>query len=206
MSTVEHRILGVLEEHVSHLTARSLLRRALDSCSVAEPEEGDVPQLVRALEGGVRLFVPEGHQPAVLERLGQIGGTETPPVLEEVSIEGEGDVMKARSLGRSVATSLGADAFMIQKIVTTVSELARNIVLYAERGVVEIASQRTPPTMQVVARDQGPGIDDLDRILSGRYRSRTGLGRGLLGVRRLADRFDVDTGADGTVVRTEFLL
>ncbi|MFW5875434.1 MAG: ATP-binding protein [Myxococcota bacterium] len=206
MSTVEHKILGVLEEHVSHLTARSLLRRALDACSLTEPAEWDVPQLVHALEGGVRLFVPEGHQPAVLERLEKIGGTGSPAAAEEVLIEREEDVTKARSLGRSVATSLEADAFTIQKVVTTVSELARNIVLYAGRGTVEIGSRRSPPAMHVVARDQGPGIDDLERILSGRYQSRTGLGRGLLGVRRLADRFDVDTGAAGTVVRTEFIL
>ena len=40
-------------------------------------------------------------------------------------------------------------------------------------------------------------------VLSGRYRSATGLGRGLLGVKRLADRFNIRTSKSGTHVEAE---
>ena len=44
---------------------------------------------------------------------------------------------------------------------------------------------------------------DLDHVLSGQYRSRTGLGQGLLGTKKVADRFHVETGATGTRVEFE---
>ena len=53
------------------------------------------------------------------------------------------------------------------------------------------------------ARDQGPGIANLADILAGRYRSRSGLGLGILGTKRLADRFAIDTKPTGTHVEVE---
>jgi serine/threonine-protein kinase RsbT len=92
----------------------------------------------------------------------------------------------------------------MQKVATIVSELARNMVLYAGGGIVEIASTNGQPKRVVVTgTDQGPGIPNLSEVLSGRYKSRTGLGRGLLGTKRLSDRFDVSTGNDGTRVIAE---
>ena len=55
----------------------------------------------------------------------------------------------------------------------------------------------------VRAIDRGPGIPNLEEVLSGRYRSKTGLGRGLLGTKRLADRFDITSTISGTHVVAE---
>jgi signal transduction histidine kinase/DNA-binding response OmpR family regulator len=41
--------------------------------------------------------------------------------------------------------------------------------------------------------DKGPGIEDVERILSGRYRSSTGMGIGLIGAHRLMDRVEIRT-------------
>jgi serine/threonine-protein kinase RsbT len=73
---------------------------------------------------------------------------------------------------------------------------------YAGGGVVEIEALVAPRAgVSVVARDEGPGIADLGHVLSGAYRSRTGLGKGLLGCKRIMDAFEVDTGAGrGTTV------
>ena len=56
------------------------------------------------------------------------------------------------------------------------------------------------------ASDRGPGIPDVELVLSGRYRSRTGLGKGLLGVKRLANKFEIDSGPTGTRVEAEIAL
>jgi serine/threonine-protein kinase RsbT len=79
------------------------------------------------------------------------------------------------------------------------------MVLYANGGVVEI----TPPTGSVPKRiivraeDRGPGIRNLDEIMSGRYKSRTGMGKGLMGTKRLADHFEIETSTKGTRVVAE---
>jgi serine/threonine-protein kinase RsbT len=58
----------------------------------------------------------------------------------------------------------------------------------------------------VRATDQGPGIPNLNEVLSGRYRSKTGLGKGLIGVKRLATRFTIHTDASGTHIEAEVRL
>jgi serine/threonine-protein kinase RsbT len=80
-------------------------------------------------------------------------------------------------------------------------------VSYAGTGRIELEVVKVPTTRILIrAADNGPGIPNLQEILSGRYRSKTGLGKGLIGTKRLADRFDVSTGAAGTVVVAEILL
>jgi serine/threonine-protein kinase RsbT len=71
--------------------------------------------------------------------------------------------------------------------------------MYAGGGAIELVpGGKARPSLLILATDEGPGIPHLDEVLSGRYRSRTGLGAGLLGTRRLVDRFDIKTGATGT--------
>ena len=60
-----------------------------------------------------------------------------------------------------------------------------------------------PARFAVIATDTGPGIANLDEIMSGRYKSRTGMGRGILGVKRLADRFRINPGPPGCRVEVE---
>jgi serine/threonine-protein kinase RsbT len=84
---------------------------------------------------------------------------------------------------------------------TAVSELARNIVQYARSGQIVLSPRSSPPGIEIVARDAGPGIADLDAIMDGRYRSKLGMGLGLRGVKKLAERFDVHTASGrGTTV------
>ena len=81
------------------------------------------------------------------------------------------------------------------KIVTSISELARNIVVHAGGGVVEIK----PPIrgtggklgLEIVAKDSGPGIPDVDEALRDGFTTGTGLGSGLGGARRLMDEFEI---------------
>jgi serine/threonine-protein kinase RsbT len=78
-------------------------------------------------------------------------------------------------------------------------------VLYAQRGTLEIIPQgKTKIVIRAV--DQGPGIRNLDHILSGKYQSKTGLGKGLMGTKQLASRFDISTGNAGTQIIVEVAL
>jgi serine/threonine-protein kinase RsbT len=117
----------------------------------------------------------------------------------------ENDVTRARSIARKMCEGAGAGALALQKCATAVSELARNIIAYTSGGEVELSVRDGSPRMlRVIATDRGQGIADIGLVLSGKYKSRTGLGRGLLGVKRLAEDFSVDTSAAGT--RVEALL
>ncbi len=119
-------------------------------------------------------------------------------------IRQEPDVVAARQRARQIAARLGFETRDQTRIATAVSEIARNAFMYAGGGKVEIAveGRLAPQLLLVQVSDVGPGIPDLEGVLAGRYRSSTGMGLGLLGARRLVDRFEVKSrpGA-GTTVR-----
>jgi signal transduction histidine kinase/CheY-like chemotaxis protein len=119
-----------------------------------------------------------------------------------LALRTERDVVQARQRAREVAAELGLDNQDQIRIATAASEIARNAFRYAQNGKVEFAVDLDEPQfLEVTVSDSGPGISNLDEILEGRYRSTTGMGMGLLGTRRLMDRFDIDTTAAGTTVR-----
>lgn len=120
-----------------------------------------------------------------------------------VPIRAEHDVVRARTLGKDMAKSLGFSDVDQTKVATAVSELARNIFQYAGTGEVRFRRiEGKRKGIEVVARDQGPGISDPNLILSGQYRSKWGMGAGLRGTKRLVDDFELDTvPGHGTTVR-----
>ena len=130
-----------------------------------------------------------------------------PPEPEErVAIESDNDVVTARQRARELAAKLDLTSTDQTLLATAISEVARNITTYATRGEVLLSIVRDagPPSregIRVVARDQGPGIADLDLAMQDGYTSGGGLGLGLPGARRLVDEFDIDTGPGrGTTV------
>jgi signal transduction histidine kinase/DNA-binding response OmpR family regulator len=116
----------------------------------------------------------------------------------------ETDIVLVRQRTRHLATLIGFDRQDQTRITTAVSEIARNAFEYAGGGVVEFHVIRQRPAFVIVVRDKGPGIVDLDGVLSGARKSSTGLGIGLIGARRLMDDFDIQSKpGDGTTVRLE---
>ena len=115
----------------------------------------------------------------------------------------EQDVVLTRQRARQIAALLELNAHEQTAFATAVSELARNAFQYAGHGRVAFAL-RTDDHRQVLlvrVEDTGPGIADLPAILGGRYRSRTGMGLGIVGAKRLSDEFDIrSTAGAGTVV------
>jgi signal transduction histidine kinase len=123
--------------------------------------------------------------------------------LMTVAINAELDVVASRQRARQIAALCGFRAQDQVKISTAVSELARNVFEYAGTGKVEFAVDGNAASQVLVIRveDEGPGIEHLDIVLAGGYRSSTGMGLGILGAHRLMDACDITTGKDaGTKV------
>jgi serine/threonine-protein kinase RsbT len=131
-------------------------------------------------------------------------------VLEErIAILSDSDVVRARQVGRSLAASIGFSQTDQALIATAISELARNIVLYARLGEVVVDALRDGSRrgMLVVARDEGPGIQDVERALEAGFSTSGGLGLGLPGVRRLMDDMKVESkrGRGTTITARKWL-
>ncbi|MBY0122096.1 anti-sigma regulatory factor [Bacillus sp. S/N-304-OC-R1] len=117
-----------------------------------------------------------------------------------IVIECEDDVYRASSIGKKVANEFGLNGSQQTKLVVSIMELSRNIVFYAGKG--EIVIQTIPNGIEITATDQGPGIRNLDKILNHSYSSKTGLGLGVSGVKRLMDEFEISSCIkSGTKVR-----
>jgi serine/threonine-protein kinase RsbT len=120
-----------------------------------------------------------------------------------VPISSDLDIVAARQRGRLLAVELGYSATQATLIATAISELARNIVLYATRGEILLAGANDGARVGIVvtARDQGPGIKDVPYAIAGGHSTSGGLGLGLAGVRRLMDVFEISSQpGQGTTV------
>jgi anti-sigma regulatory factor (Ser/Thr protein kinase) len=124
-----------------------------------------------------------------------------------VAVRTDADVVAARQAAREVATRLEFSTTDVTLIATAVSEIARNIVRFADSGEVVVTELHEPRTgISIVARDAGPGIPDVDQALQDGYSTYRGLGLGLPGARRLMDEFAVvsETGRGTTVTMTKW--
>ena len=124
---------------------------------------------------------------------------------ERVVINSDTDIVIARQKGRAVAAKAGFGATDLTLIATAISELARNIVLYACRGEIDLASIANGERsgVEVVARDEGPGITNIGQAMQGGFSTSGSLGLGLPGVRRLMDEMEIEsTVGKGTTVTT----
>ncbi len=120
-----------------------------------------------------------------------------------VPIMSDRDIIIARQRGKELAANLGFSTIDLTLIATAISELSRNIVIYAKTGeiVMKPIRQRGKMGIQVEARDEGPGIADVSRALEDGFSTSRSLGLGLPGVRRLMDAFDLVSKVNhGTMV------
>lgn len=193
------RVLAVMCASMSRINAESLLTRALASCKLT-PDTlrlDHVQLLLAPLTPGLRTFLGDATASSVLGQLRALR-TVTVPAPARVDIRDESDIVAARFAAREHCLAHGINSFAQQRVLTVVSELARNIVAYSLGGRIDLTSDETSITVR--ASDRGPGIANLEEILAGRYRSRTGLGLGILGVKRLATDVRISSGSEGTLV------
>lgn len=197
LRSVESRVRAVLADYVSGPTAVSVLRSATRRTGASLRSDELDASLAAEIERGLRVFVGEAAKlRECVQRLASLGGTRAPLPTEEllVTVRDEAGVVDARTRARELAKLVGFHRTDQAKIATSVSELARNIQCYARRGRVRLLALIAPRLgVRVVAEDEGPGIPNLEEVLSGSYRSPTGMGLGLRGCRNLMDEFAVET-------------
>lgn len=121
-----------------------------------------------------------------------------------IPVEDELDIVTARQAGRQASRALGFDLVDETRVTTAISELARNIVLYAGKGQITLRKIKlgTRTGLEIIAEDKGPGIIDIDLVMVDGYSTSKGLGAGLPGVRRLMDTFKIESSpGTGTTIR-----
>jgi serine/threonine-protein kinase RsbT len=128
---------------------------------------------------------------------------------EELAIASEDDVVVVRRAVRAVAERRRFDAFAMAALTTAASELSRNAWVHGGGGRVvleELLDDRGRAGVRLAFRDEGKGIDDVDRVMAGGYSTGGSLGLGLSGSRRLVDEMRIDTtpGGGTTVTVTKW--
>ena len=123
-----------------------------------------------------------------------------------VRINSDPDIVTARQIGRALAMGMGFSTFDSSLIAAAISELARNIVMYAKPGeiVLKPVTHSEKQGIVMVAKDEGPGIQDVAEALKDGYSTSRGLG--LPGVRRVMDEFEIASrpGQGTTVTVTKW--
>ena len=120
-----------------------------------------------------------------------------------ISIEREADIVTARQRGRDLAAEMGFTSTEQTFIAMGISEIARNILSYAQRGTIELSEieEHGRRGICIVAVDQGPGIPDITLAMRDGYSTGKSLGLGLPGTKRMMDEFEIiSTVGVGTTV------
>lgn len=202
------RIEQCLTRYLSPIIARSALTLACKRLGVQPSSLNAIEEdaIMRVFDQAVSLFLNAPEKQLALAGIRRALKSPSEPDTHDIEsvdivVNGEGDATLARANALRIASAILVKPDAV-KVSTVTSELARNILQYAGGGKIAIRLVREPKLgVEVVARDEGPGIANIDQILGGRYRSPTGLGLGLAGSKRLMDTFLVVTAPKkGTTV------
>ncbi|AHL75397.1 anti-sigma regulatory factor [Stutzerimonas stutzeri] len=119
----------------------------------------------------------------------------TPRASGSIAVRIEQDVVIARQAVRKLAQDCGMRLIDQTKLVTAVSELARNTVVYGGGGDMdwEVHDEGPRTGIRLTFRDEGPGITDVKLALTDGWTSGGGLGLGLTGAKRLVDDFELES-------------
>lgn len=115
------------------------------------------------------------------------------PAAAAVAVRSDADIVTARQEGRALALKLGFAPTEATLVATAISELARNVILYAQYGEIYLSALEEHGRRGILVRavDEGPGIANVSRVMAGGHSTSGGLGLGLCGVRRLMDEFEI---------------
>ncbi len=197
------KLLAALEANV---TVPARLRQEILGVSTSNREQ--VENLAASIVRHISLFAGAENVLPILIKLDHAttGALALVPRDEKLRIDNEAALVVARRSAITLAAKLGFGPVERTKVATAVSELARNIVMYASSGEVRLSVNLSPRIgLTIEARDNGPGIPDVDKIFGGTFRSNTGLGMGLRGVKAIASEFAIHSSpGQGTRVKAVF--
>jgi serine/threonine-protein kinase RsbT len=113
--------------------------------------------------------------------------------VRRITIKNDLDIVTARVEARSLAREMGFGIIDQARIATATSELARNVVLYAQGGqiILNRIELNGRPGLQIICKDRGPGIENVEQIMSSSHRVGRETGTGLPGTKRLMDEFEI---------------
>jgi serine/threonine-protein kinase RsbT len=114
---------------------------------------------------------------------------------EKYAIDIEFDLVKIRQVVRKISKEMQFDIVAQTKLLTAVSELARNVFDYVGKGevIVEEVGDSLKIGLKITVIDNGPGIPDIDLAMSGGFSTSKGLGKGLSGTKKLMDEFSIQS-------------
>jgi serine/threonine-protein kinase RsbT len=124
-------------------------------------------------------------------------------VLFRLPLREDSDIAAARQKIRQVARAHALDTTAIEALAIAVTEIASNAIVHGRGGEILLGVRREPTRIGVfaLARDDGPGIPDIDAALRDGYTTGCGLGLGLPSARRFVDDLEISSAAGhGTTV------
>ncbi len=200
----------VLSRYFSPPLASTLLNITLRREQLGSSELGTAgaSRLADALERTLPSYLgePEKRRACVADLRRALASTE--PLVQrsngggfqrcgEFPIVRESDLHDLTETLRNLLRDTGFSALDQTKFLTAASELVRNILQYARTGHVSVSRRLRSSTerggLELIASDSGPGISDTGHVLSTQYRSKSGMGIGLKGARRLVDEFELES-------------
>ncbi|RAV98828.1 anti-sigma regulatory factor [Pseudochryseolinea flava] len=112
-----------------------------------------------------------------------------------MTIVREIDVIPFRNRLKEIAIKIGMSLVNQTKIITAASELARNMLKYANGGnvTIEVVSKGRENGVRLVFVDEGPGIKDISLAMKDGYSTGKSLGLGLPGTKRLVSEFQIES-------------
>jgi serine/threonine-protein kinase RsbT len=122
---------------------------------------------------------------------------------ESMMIIREIDVIPFRNRLKEYAVKIGMSLVNQTKLITAASELARNMLKYANGGIalIEVVNKGKENGIRLTFTDEGPGIRDIRQAMQDGYSTGKSLGLGLPGTKRLVSEFDIQsTVGKGTTV------
>ena len=205
MKSTYERIFEIVCRHVGRGNAQTVVQSALQArnLSIQTLTDRDVASLAPLIGRSVAMSRGAQSMDRLLRDLHDLSASVAVSAQRTVRINIERDISEGRAAARLLCESGGVRPLAMQRITTIVSELARNIVSYTPCGTVELALRADKRVFAVTATDAGKGISNLEEIMAGRYKSHTGLGAGILGVKRLSSHFEIETGPTGTRILSE---
>ncbi|MBA4543378.1 MULTISPECIES: ATP-binding protein [Thermoactinomyces] len=113
----------------------------------------------------------------------------------------EWDIVHIRSEARELSREVGFDELDQARIVQSISELARNVVQYADKGIITIATveEEDRKGIKIQVQDTGPGIPNLEELAKGKNQN-LGETSGLQQVYMLMDELKQIPVENGTCV------
>ncbi|MBL8952504.1 MAG: hypothetical protein JNK82_17120 [Myxococcaceae bacterium] len=200
---VTEAVGSALESMIPHSALKSVVS-TLELPPHAEVGTLDVATTRRVLEQlsvGLKLYTGRAAGPQVDVLRKVVTGSQRPvPTRLELPVLGEGDVLVSVKACQRLCSGFFSATDCV-RLATVVSELSRNIYMYAREGLVtlQLAEDERGVVLTISAFDRGPGLD-VEAVMAKGYQSKTGLGRGLKGCRDILDSFEVTSQPGKTLI------